>query len=315
MYSTYFCKAKLYNFASSKMFNQKKRTMSKILITGATGHLGTAVINQLLKNTNVNNIVALARDENKAKSLKEKGVEVRLGTFDDTASLDKALQGIEKVLLISTSDPNRFQQHKNVVNAAKKAGVKFIAYTSVPIKDLNSAVAKPLLESHFQTEDYIKASGLKYAFLRNNIYVDMVPMYVGEKVFETGIYLPPGNGKLPFALRREMGEATANLLLQSEQHQNKAYDITNTELYSFEDIARVLSGLSGKIITYPNADLDEFTKMLKERNMPEQFIFIFTAFVTDFKNHQYEKATNDLEKLLGRKPATLKEALKELYKL
>ncbi|MEO8852316.1 MAG: SDR family oxidoreductase [Ginsengibacter sp.] len=289
--------------------------MSKILITGATGHLGTAVINQLLKNTSADNIVALARDENKVNSLKEKGVEIRLGNFDDTASLSKALQEIEKVLLISTADTNRFQQHKNVVDAAKKAGVKFIAYTSVPVKDLNSTVAKPLLESHFQTEDYIKASGMTYAFLRNNIYADMVPIYVGEKVFETGIYLPAGSGKVPFALRREMGEGTANLLLQSDRHQSKTYDITNTELYSFEDVASVFSELSGKIITYTDADIDEFTKTLKEGNIPEQFIFIVTAFITDFKNHQYEKTTNDLEKLLGRKPATLKEALKELYKL
>lgn len=289
--------------------------MSKILITGATGHLGTAVVNQLLKNTNANNIVALARDENKAKPLQEKGIEVRFGTFDDTASLDKALQGIEKVLLISTTDPNRFQQHKNVVDTAKKAGVKFIVYTSVPLKDLNSAVAKPHLESHFQTEDYIKASGLAYAFLRNNIYADMIPVFVGEKVFETGIYLPAGDGKLPFALRREMGEGTANLLLQSEQHHFQTYDITNTALYSFEDVANVLSELSGKTITYTNVDLDAFKKTLKERNLPEKIISIFSAFVADFKNHQYEKATDDLEKLLGRKPATLKEALKELYKL
>lgn len=289
--------------------------MSKILITGATGHLGTAVISQLLKNTDTNIIVALARDENKAKPLEEKGVEVRLGNFDDTASLDKAMQGIEKVLLISTGDPNRFQQHLNVVNAAKNTGVKFIAYTSVPLKDLNSAAAKPLLESHFQTEDYIKASGIAYAFLRNNIYADMLPIYVGEKVFETGIYLPAGIGKLPFALRREMGEGTANLLLQSEQHLGKTYDITNIELYSFEDVAHVLSELSGKTITYTNANLDEFKKKLEEHHVSEKIIFIFSAFVTDFKNHQYEKATNDLEKLLGRKPATLKEALKELYKL
>ena len=286
-----------------------------ILVTGATGHLGTATIEHLLKNTTAGNIVAFARDEDKARHLKEKGVEVRLGNFDDTASLDKALAGIEKVLLISTADPNRFQQHKNVVDAAKKAGVKFIAYTSVPLKDLNSAEAKPLLESHFQTEDYIKVSGLTYAFLRNNIYVDMVPIYAGEKVFETGIYLPAGTGKLPFALRREMGEGAANLLLQSDRHQNKTYDITNTELYSFEDVAKALSELSGKVITYTNADVDDFKKMLKERNVPAEFIFIFTAFLTDFKNHQYEKVTDDLEKLLGRKPATLKAALKELYKL
>lgn len=92
-------------------------------------------------------------------------------------------------------------------------------------------------------------------------------------------------------------------------------NITNTELYSFEDVAKVLTELSGKMVTYTDADLEEFTKTLKERNMLEHVIFIFTAFVTDFKNHQYEKVTNDLEKLLGRKPATLKKALKELYKL
>lgn len=288
--------------------------MSKILITGATGHLGTAVINQLLKNTNAGNIVALARDENKAKSLKDKGVEVHLGTFEDNDSLDKAMVGIEKVLLISTADPNRFQQHKNVVDAAKKAGVKFIGYTSVPIKDLNTAAAKSVLESHFQTEDYIKESGMSYAFLRNNIYVDMVPMYVGEKVFETGIFLPAGTGKVPFALRREMGEATVNLLLQNKPHQ-KIYDITNTELYSFEDVAQVLSELSGKTITYTNAGVDEFRQVLKEKKMPGHVIPIFIAFLTDFKNHQYEKVTNDLENLLGRRPSTLKEGLKELYKI
>lgn len=289
--------------------------MKKILVTGATGNLGTAVINQLLKSAKASHIAALARDEKKAEYLKENGIEVHLGTFDDPASLDKAFQGIDKVLLISTGDPNRFQQHKNVVDAAKKTGVKFIAYTSVPLKDLNTSAAKFLLESHFQTEDYIKESGLAYAFLRNNIYADMLPMYVGEKVFETGIYLPAGTGKVPFALRREMGEGTANLLLQSEQHQNKTYDITNIELYSFEDVAEVLSELSGKEIIYANADLDEFTKKMETGNLPEHVVSIFIAFVTDFKNHQYEKATGDLERLLGRKPATLKEALKEIYKL
>ena len=294
---------------------KKKRIMSKILITGATGNLGSAVVNQLLKNTNANKIVAFSRDENNTTYLKENGIEFRLGTFEDNASLDKAMVGIEKVLLISTTDPKRFYQHKNVVDAAKRAGVKFIAYTSVPIRDLDSAAAKTVLESHFQTEDYIKESGLSYVFLRNNIYVDMVPMYVGEKVFETGIYLPAGNGKVPFALRREMGEATANLLLESEQHQNKIYEITNTELYSFEDVARVLSELSGKQITYTDANIDEFTKMLIAHKMSAHIIPIFTAFVTDFKNHQYEKTSDELKTLLGRKPSTLKEALKELYKL
>lgn len=288
--------------------------MGKIFVTGATGHLGTAVISQLLKKTEVDNIVAFARSEDKAKSLKDKGIEVRLGTFDDTESLEEALHGIEKILLISTAAPNRFEQHKNVVDAAKKGGAKFIAYTSAPhTKNFNLAAAKPLLESHFQSEDYIKKSGLAYAFLRNSIYTDMIPMYVGENVFKKGIFLPAGTGKVPFALRREMGEGTANLLLQSEYHRNKTYDITNTESYSFADVAKALSELSAKIVTYTDADRDEFVEILKNNNESEQFIFFLTALITDFKNHQYEKTTDDLAELLGRKPAALKEALRELY--
>lgn len=288
--------------------------MRKILVTGATGHIGTAVIDQLLKKTEASNIIALARDEHKAKPLQNKGVEVRIGTFDDTASLGKALQGIDKIFLVSTADLNRFEQHKNVVDAARRTGAKFIAYTSAPhTKDPKTAVAKSLLESHFQTEDYIKKSGLTYAFLRNSIYMDMIPTYVGEKVFETGIFLPTGSGKIPFALRREMGEASANLLSQSEQHQNRTYDITNLESYSFEDVAEALSELSGQAVSYKDADKETFTKKLREHHASEEFIFFITALLTDCKNHQYEKATHDLEKLLGRQPTTLKEGLKELY--
>src|SRR5690606_36484397 len=102
-----------------------------ILVTGATGQLGAATVDHLLKHTEANDIVALTRDENKASALKEKGVEVRIGDFDDTDSLHKAMKGIDKVLLISTVDPSRFQQHKNVVDAAKSAGVKHIVYTGI----------------------------------------------------------------------------------------------------------------------------------------------------------------------------------------
>jgi len=157
------------------------------------------------------------------------------------------MQGIGKVLLISTIDHHRYQQHKNVVDAAKKAGVKHIAYTGVAIKDVNASAVKSLLESHFQTEDYIKESGLNYTMFRNTLYAEVVPMYVGEKVFEKGIYLPAGNGKVPYAIRNEMGEAMANTLLQ-DGHENTVYHITGGELYSYDEIAQVLSEIAGKTV-------------------------------------------------------------------
>ncbi len=143
-----------------------------ILITGSTGHLGTATIEHLLRKTKATSIVAFARSEEKAKALRDKGVEVRIGDFDDISSLDKAMQGIKKVLLISTVDPNRLQQHKKVVDAAKRAGVRQIAYTGVSMRDLSTSATIGLMESHFQTEDYIRGSELSFTFLRNTLYTD-----------------------------------------------------------------------------------------------------------------------------------------------
>src|SRR5438477_5881491 len=176
-----------------------------ILVTGATGHLGSAVVSHLLKNTAANNILAFARDENKANHLKEKGIEVRMGTYDDISSIDLAIQGIEKLLLISSNGPNRLQQHKNVVDAAKKAGIKHITFTSIALKDMKAAAIRPLMGDLYQAEDYIKESGLTYTVLRNTLYTGATPLFGGEKVIQTGINLPSGNGKVPFALRSEMG--------------------------------------------------------------------------------------------------------------
>ncbi|HTO17473.1 MAG TPA: SDR family oxidoreductase [Edaphocola sp.] len=285
-----------------------------ILVTGATGQLGSSVIKKLLKHMPANEIVAFARDENKAEDLMKKGIEVRYGTFEDTDSLDRAMIGIEKTLLISTIDHHRLQQHKNVVDAAKKAGVKHILYTSATIKNVETSAIKDLMESHFQTEDYIKKSGLKYTFMRNSLYMDVIPFYVGKNVLEIGVILPAGKGKVAYTLRREIGEATANVLLQNG-HENKIYDITGSELYAYEDIAKALSELSGKSITYTDIEPTKLLEQLKQAGTPELVAKVIIGFATDIKNHQFEIVSEDMENLLKRKPTPLKKALKELYNL
>src|SRR5258705_672976 len=285
-----------------------------ILVAGATGKLGSAVVSQLLKNTTPDNIVAFARDENKANHLKEKGIEVRMGNYDDISSLDQGMKGIEKILLISGNGPTRLQQHKNVIDAAKKAGVKHIIFTSIALKDMNTAALKPLMGDLYQAEGYIKESGLTYTVLRNSLYTGATPLFSGAKVIETGILLPTGNGKVPFALRREMGEAAANVILQNG-HENKTYQITAGDLYSYGDVAKELSSLSGRTVNYADADPVAFPTQLKEFGLPEIVVLLVTSFSADIKNHQFEIVTKDLEKLLGRKPASLKESLKEVFNL
>jgi NAD(P)H dehydrogenase (quinone) len=285
-----------------------------ILVTGATGHLGSAAVSQLLKNTAANNIVAFARDENKAKYLRGKGIEVRIGSYDDIPSLDLAMQGIEKVLMISSNGQTRLQQHKNVLAAAKKARIKHIVYTGIALKNIETAAIRPFMEDLIKTEDYIQESGLTYTVLRNTLYAGGNPLYAGEKVFETGIQLPAGDGKAPFALRREMGEAAANTLLQNG-HENRTYEITGSDLYSYNDVANALSALSGKTVIYTDADPVTFPARLKEFGLPEIVVGIVSGFAADIKNHQFESVTDHLEKLLGRKPASLKDSLKEVFNL
>jgi NAD(P)H dehydrogenase (quinone) len=177
---------------------------------------------------------------------------------------------------------------------------------------MKTAAIRPLMEDLYQAEDYIKESGLTYTVLRNTLYTGATPLFGGERVINTGINLPTGNGKVPFALRREMGEAAANTLLQNG-HENQTYQITGSELYSYGDVANELSALSGKTVKYADADPVTFPMQLKELGLPQIVVLLVTGFSADVKNHQFEIVTKDMEKLLGRKPASLKESLKEVF--
>jgi NAD(P)H dehydrogenase (quinone) len=285
-----------------------------ILVTGATGKLGTAVVHQLLKKTSANQIAALVRDESKAADFKARGVDIRLGSYDDISSLEQAMQGVEKVLLIAgTDEENRVRQHQQVIAAAKKAGVGCVAYTSRTLKD-RSTMANKLMEGHFQTEDYLKASGLGYAIFRNVLYMDALPQFVGEKVFESGIHSPVGGGKVPYALRSEMGEAIANWLVEGKC-ENKSYYLTGSEAYSFDDVARTLSTLSGREVKYTPVEAATFGEGMKERGTPDVIVQRVIGFLTDIKNGQEDEVSPELEQLLGRKPASLHEGLKALFNL
>jgi NAD(P)H dehydrogenase (quinone) len=278
-----------------------------ILITGATGHLGTAVIHHLLTTVPAGQIVALVRDDSKAEKLQKQGVSIRVGDYHNPSSLAEAFKGIEKAVLISSNDFNdRLSQHKRVIDAASDAGVKHLIYTGISLKDVNSSVLKDFMIDHFQTEDYVKGKNLAYTFLRNNLYAEMIPFYIGEKARETGIHFPAGNGKIPFAMRKEMGEAIANVLTQ-EGHINRTYDIGAEKSYSFYDIAAELSERSGKTITYTDAEPDAFAQALKQSAMPEKMRNIFIAFSTAMRNGDFDVPTCDLKNLLGREPMSLKQ--------
>lgn len=285
-----------------------------ILITGATGHLGSAIIDNLLRTVPANQIVALVRNEAKASTLEEKGVTLRIGHYDDATSIQEAVKGVDSVLLISGVDANRLQQHKTIIDAARQAGVKHIAYTSLSYKDFNQSVMGDFISVHPKTEDYIKDSRLNYTIFRNSMYTDILPAFAGEQALETGIFLPAGEGKTSCALRSEMAEAIANSLLL-DSNEKKTYNLTGPVAYSFTEIAETLSALSGKTVTYTSLDMETFKQQLKTYGVPEKSIFIAAGFAGDIRNNQFEVVYPDLENLLARRPTKLEAALKTIYNL
>ncbi len=289
--------------------------MNKILVTGATGHLGKSVIETLLKKIPSSQISIITRSEEKRVEFQSRGFNAFLGSYDDVVSLEKAMNGVDTVLLISAGDQgDRMQEHKNVVDAAKKMGVKNIAYTSRCLRD-RSTLANKLMVEHFETEDYIKTIGLKYIFFRNILYMDAIPQFIGGSVaLERGIFLPAGDGKVAFALRSEMGEAMANVLLNKE-FDNEIYNFTGNKTYSFYEIATALTELSGKEVKYTDVEKSVFEGTMKQRNVPEPVIQKIVDFITDIKHNQETDIYSDLESLLGRKPTPLKEGLKILFGL
>ncbi|GHC61830.1 SDR family oxidoreductase [Ulvibacter litoralis] len=288
--------------------------MKQILVTGATGELGTTVIETLLKTMRAENISVLTRKEERKTEFEQKGLNAFIGQYSDIETLEKAMENVDAVLLISSGDQgDRMQEHKNVINTAKKKGVKNIAYTSRSLKDKNTLVNK-LMTEHFLTEDYIKKSGLNYIIFRNALYMDVLPLFVGKQVFEKGIIQPAGNGKVAYVLKGEQAEAMANALM-TEKFENQTFNFTGDDAYSFYDVATALTELSGKQVIYKSVEVEPFKKIMLDNGVPKPMVKKIVGFNLDIKNGQEATVTNELQHYLGRKPTNLKEGLKLLFNL
>jgi NAD(P)H dehydrogenase (quinone) len=285
-----------------------------IAITGATGHLGLATIQALAGKIAPSEIVAVVRDPQKAANTLPQGLTVRTGDYNDPASLLAAFQGIETVVLISTSEVEyeaRMREHKNVIDAAKQAGARHLLYTSAVNPTPNSPFAA--MASHLATEEYLRASGLTYTVLRNTLYLDIVPMLVGEGTLPSGkLYSSAGDGKVSYGLRAEMGEALANVLA-SKGHENQVYDIAPGPAYSFQDLAATLSEVTGQPVEYVSVSGEAIAAGMREHQVPEPFINLLLGIAEAMKNGEFNSPSTTFEQLLGRKPTDLKTYLAGVY--
>jgi NAD(P)H dehydrogenase (quinone) len=287
-----------------------------ILVTGATGHFGNATINFLLeKGMQADQIIAMVRNSNAAEQFVQRGLRVAIADYNSYHSLVTAFEGVDQLLFISGSDIlNRAAQHHNVVMAAEEAGVKHVIYSSFQRK--NESENSPLwivAQSHLQTEQWLRESKMDCTILRNNLYMDFVPAFIGEKVLEQGfIYIPAEDGKVSAVLRAEMAEATANILL-SQGHESKTYFFSNAESVSYHEVARILSGIAKNPVNYISPTPEEYAETMEKLGVPQHVVGLFASFAIAQAAGELEQPSNDLTRLLGRNPTSLNDYLHQVY--
>lgn len=281
-----------------------------IAITGANGQLGQWVIKSLLRKTDAGNIVALVRNPDNAQALKELGITVRTADYNQPQTLLPALKGVNKLLLISGSEiGQRVPQHQAVINAAKAAGVKLFAYTSIL-----KAESTPLMlaQEHKTTEALIKKSGLPAVILRNGWYTENYTQSI-KGVLQTGLVAGAAKqGKLHTAARKDYAEAAAEVLTSAENQVGKVYELAGDEGFTLADYAAEIAKQSGQEIRYDKLSGDEFANLLIKIGLPEGLARALADSEVHAANGWLAESSNTLSKLIGRATTPLAESVAQM---
>lgn len=278
-----------------------------IAITAASGQLGRLVIAELLKTLPAQQIVAAVRSPEKLADLAAQGVQVRRADYTDPASLEAAFAGVSKLLLISSSEiGQRRVQHANAIEAAKKAGVGLVAYTSILRADTSPL---DLAQEHLATEKLLAASGLPHVLLRNCWYTENYLQGVPTALQHGVVLGAAGEGRIAFAARADYAAAAAAVLL-GDGHAGKVYELAGDEAYTLGEYAAELSRQSGKTVVYKNLSEGEYRETLKSFGLPEGFAALLAQSDAGAAQGGLFDDGHQLSRLIGRPTTSLSSLLK-----
>lgn len=275
-----------------------------IAITGATGQLGQLVVNELKNRTSAANLVALVRNPSKAEGL---GIAARAFDYTKPETLAASLAGVDKLLLISSNEiGQRATQHANVIAAAKAAGVKLFVYTSLLHADSSTL---SLADEHRQTEAALKASGLNYVILRNGWYTENYTASIPGALAGGAFLGSAEEGRIASAARADYAAAAA-VVLSSEGHAGKTYELAGDSSYTLTELAAELSRQSGKQIPYKNLPAAEYAAILVQVGLPEGLAQALAGWDAEVAHGVLFDDSKQLAHLIGRPSTSLAESIK-----
>lgn len=279
--------------------------MPKYAVTGATGKLGRLVLDELLLKANPRDIVALARDPSALDSYSQKGIEVRRADYDDPASLKAALKGVDRVLLISgNAVGQRERQHGALIDAAKEAGVSYLAYTSV----LNAQGSKlALAHEHVLTEKLLEKSGLNYDVLRMPWYSENYTGALGPAIEHGAIYGATREGRLSTASRSDLAGGAVGALVNSPG--GKVYELAGDESWTMEDFAAEVSRQAGKPVKYVNQSEGDYAKTLEGVGLPPPVAAMLASTSYLAGDGELYSESKDLSTLSGRPTTPIRDTI------
>ncbi len=278
----------------------------KIAVTGSTGQLGRIVINRLKAKIPAQNIVALARSPEKGADL---GVEVR--TFDYDQPDPSALDGVDTLLLISASEVGkRVRQHLNILDAARKSGIRWIVYTSLLHAD-NSSIG--LAKEHHETETALQESGIPWTILRNGWYTENYTASIPAAVEAGAMIGSAGNGRISLAPRKDYAEAAVAVLVDGqEKHEGKVYELAGDEALTLSEIAEELSRQVGRTIPYRNLPVEEYAKTLAGFGLDEGLAGAIASWDSGAAIGDLFNESRHLSQLIGRPTTPVSETIAEV---
>ena len=280
------------------------------LVTGATGHLGRLAIEAMIsRGVAPDSIVGSGRSIDKAADLAARGVRIVAADYTDSSSLDAALVGIDTLVLVSSSEVGqRAAQHQAVIDAAVRAGVQRLIYTSVLDAEDSALILAP---EHRQTERALRASGLSYTILRNGWYTENYAGAISQAVATGSLLTSAGEGRVSSALRAEYADAIA-AVVTSEGHENAIYELSGDTAWSFDELADTISRVSGAPVTLASVSPEEHAQILTEAGLDDETVAFIVALDGDIRAGLLDVTPRPLSSLIGRATASLDEAVRAM---